>query len=317
MSPSFDRRDALKFAALAAATAVPIGRALAQGEARIPIELNLWGAKGAFKKHPRAAIVTYPIRFITAAEGNGGGRVGIFLTLKGPTAAEMRMLANEARGDLAARLEAIGLPVVPPAELLANPEFAALGTVPGSAKWDGGKLDPMGNRLWHITASPDAPLHPSWGSTSGSSEFSGIGKFNKASRSLNAVAIAPYLTLEFSTLTGSVNSGSRGSTAWVGGEILFGFKPHSITYYNAGGQRSIENLGGGFQPKGRILISPTKLPGSLNSNVAVPPPEMADRLGRARIDEFAVDMAAWREWVRQAYRGYNAELVRLIAGARK
>jgi hypothetical protein len=316
MSFELDRRHALKLAGIGAALATPLGRLAAQSPAgSLPIELNIWGGKGAFKMHPRAAIVTYPIRFILAAEANAGGRVGIYLTLKGPTEADMRALAAEARKDLASRLAAIGLPTVPPAELLANPDFAAMPKVPGGAKWDEGVLDPMGKRLWFMTGSPDAPLHPSWGSTTGSSEMFSIGKFNPASRSLNAVSIAPYLTLEFSTLTGSVKSGSKGSTAWAGGEILFGFKPHSHTYFSAGGKRSIENVGGGFQPKGRVLIAPTKLPGQLNSGVQAPSPELAKRMGNARIDEFAVDMAAWREWVRQAYRSYNAELARNIVTA--
>lgn len=311
-----DRRGALKLAGIGALAATPLGRLAAQGAAPgIPIELNLWGGKGAFKMHPRAAIVTYPIRFILAAEANAGGRVGIYLTLKGPTEVDMRALAAEARNDLASRLAAIGLPTVPPGELLANPDFAALPKVPGNARWDEGVLDPMGKRLWFMASSVDAPLHPGWGSTTGSSEMSSIGKFNPTSRALNAVSIAPYLTLEFSTLSGSVKSGSKGSTAWAGGEILFGFKPHSHTYYSAGGKRSIESVGGGLHPKGRVLISPVQLPGNLRSGVGAPGAELAKRMGNARIDEFAVDMNAWREWVRQAYRGYNAELARLIATA--
>ncbi|MEY4952309.1 MAG: hypothetical protein RL299_733 [Pseudomonadota bacterium] len=315
MTTAFDRRDMLKLAGLAAATALPGGRLLAQGGAAVPIELDFWGGKGAFKMHPRAAILSYPIRFITAGEGNGGGKVGIYLSLKGPSVADMQALTAEARNDLAARLAAIGLPVVPAAEMLANPDFTALPKTPGGAKWDEGVLDPMGKRIWFITGCPDAPLHASWGSTSGSPEMGAMNKMTQTSRSLNAVALVPHLTLEFSTLTGSVKSGSKGSTSWTGGDILFGFKPHSNSFFMAGGKRSIEMVGGGFKTKGRILISGTKLPGELRTGVADPGAELSKRMGRARVDEFAVDMAAWREWVRQAYRGYNAELVRHITTA--
>ncbi len=316
MTFSIDRRDMLRLAGVSAAGALaPASRLFAQSDAQVPIELSFWGGKNAFRMHPRAAIISYPIRFILAGEGSGGGSVGIFLSLKGPTETDMQKLTAEARNDLAARLAAIGLPAVPPAEMLANPDFAALPKAAGGSKWEQGVLDPMGKRIWYITGCPDAPLHDKWGSTDGRAEMMSMGKMTAASRSLNAVALVPHLTLEFSTLSGSVKSGSKGSTSWVGGEILFGFKPHSNSYFMAGGKRSIEMVGGGFQTKGRVLISPSRLPGELKSAVATPGAEMAKRLGRARIDEFVVDMTAWREWVRQAFRGYNAEMVRHIATA--
>lgn len=318
MTTSIDRRDMLKLAGLAATAAVPGSGLLAQPNVPDkPIQLDIWGAKGAFKAHPRAAIVTYPVRFIMAAEANAGGRVGIYLTLKGPTEADMRALAAEARADLARQLDAIGYPAVPPAELLANADFQAMPKVAGGAKWDEGVLDPMGKRLWFLTGSPEAPLHPSYGSTNNSAEMSTIGKFNPTSRSLNAVALAPFPTFEFSTLSGSVSSGSKGSTAWAGGDILFGFKPHSSAYFSGGGKRSIESMGGGFQTKGRILLAPTRLPGELRTGSGNPSPELRKRMGNARIDEFAVDMGAWREWVRQACRSYNAEIIRGIGSVLK
>jgi hypothetical protein len=312
MSFTLGRRQTFKFAALAAACITPIGRALAQVGAMLPVELSMWGAKRAFRTHPRAVIISYPIRFILGAEASGGGRVGIYLTLKGPTEADMQALTAEAHKDLVERLAAIGLPVVPAAEMLANAEFQKLPKTPGGAAYNEGVLDPMGKRLWYITGCADAPLHAKWGSNNGAAEFSSIGQTAATSRSLDAVALVPYLTLEFTTLAGAVNSGRQGSTAWVGGEVLFGYKPHSITYYTAGGKRSIENLGGGIVPKGRVLIAPNKLPGQLNSGVQSPNAELVKRMGRARIDEFAVDMNAWREWVRLAYRSYNAELAREI-----
>jgi hypothetical protein len=317
----FNRRDALMLAGAGSLMASPVARAAgaalpASGEPMLPMELTFSGGKRAFKMHPRAAILTYPIRFILGAEGNGGGRVGIYLTLGGPTEADMAALAAEAREDLATRLAAIGLPVVPPAEMLAAQAVKELGSVPGSAKWDEGVLDPMGKRLWYMVAPPSAPLLPQWGSTSGSSEFGTTARLPSPSRAVDAVMIAPYLTLEFTTLSGTVKSGSKGSTSWAGGEILFGFKPHSITYFTAGGKRSIENVGGSFQPKGRIVIAPTRLPGQLRNNVAVPSPEMSKRMGNARIDAFDVDMTAWRDWVRLAFRSYNELMARHIAAAR-
>jgi hypothetical protein len=193
---------------------------------------------------------------------------------------------------------------------LANPGFAAAPKVPGGAKWDEGTLDPMGKRWWFITGSNDAPLHPGWGSITGASETRGLSDFNSAGAALDTVNLFPNLTLEFSTIAGSVNSGSKGSSFWTGGEILFGFKPHSVGYY-AGRQGA-----GGFHPKGRIVISPTKLPGELRTGVGQPSAALRSRLGNARLDEFAVNMDAWREWVRQAFRGYNAAMVKHIAAAR-
>ena len=315
MTYTLPRRDLFKLAGATGLMMTPAGRLLAQAPMPdVPIELNMSGARRAFTKHPKAAILSYPIRYIMAAEANGGGRVGIFLTLVGPTPADMAMLANEARDDLARRIEAIGLPVMPEADMMANPTIAALDW--GQPDWYDGTPDPMGRRIWYNTAGPGEPVLNRWGSTTGSPEFSIIGRMPGPSRALDAVIIIPSLFLEFSTLSGSVRSGRLGTTSSAGGDIQFGFKPFSWTYYMAGGQRSIEALGGSVNPRGRGLISPQPLPGELRTAVAAPPPEMAERLGRARIDEFVVDMDPWREWVRAAYRGYNTALVAEIAEAR-
>lgn len=318
MAFTLPRRDLIKYAAASSLLLAPGARLLAQTalstQPDVPIELSMSGARRAFTKHPRAAILSYPIRYIMAGEGNGGGRVGIFLTLRGPTEADMAQLANEARDDLAQRLEAIGLPVMPEAEMMANPTIAALDW--GQPHWEDGTPDPMGRRIWYNTAGPGEPVLNRWGSTNGSAEMGIIGRMPGPSRALDAVIIIPSLFLEFSTISGSVNSGSQGSTSWTGGDILFGFKPYSWTYYMAGGQRSIEALGGSLNPRGRVLISPRQLPGQLNASVAAPSADMTERLGRARIDEYVVDMDAWREWVRAAFRGYNTELTRNIQEAR-
>lgn len=315
MAYSFQRRELIKLAAAGGLLLTPGASLLAQTSMPdVPIELNMSGARRAFTKHPKAAILSYPIRYIMAAEGNGGGRVGIFLTLRGPTEADMAQLADEARDDLARRLEAIGLPVMAEADMLANPTIAALDW--GQPHWDDGTPDPMGRRIWYNTAGPGERVLYRWGSTNGSAEMGIINRMAAPSRALDAVIIIPSLLLEFSTLSGSVRSGSQGSTSWTGGDILFGFKPYSWTYYMAGGTRSIEMLGGSLNPRGRVLISPQRLPGELRASVAAPSADMTERLGRARIDEYVVDMGAWREWVRAAFRGYNAELTRNILEAR-
>ncbi len=315
MAKTLHRRELIKLAAASGLMMAPGARLLAQSAMPdVPIELSMSGARRAFTKHPKAAIMSYPIRFIMAGEGNGGGRVGIFLTLRGPTEADMAQLAGEARDDLAQRLEAIGLPVMSQADMMANPVVAALDW--GQPHWEDGTPDPMGRRIWYNTSGPGLPVLNRWGSTSGNAEFTIINRMAAPSRALDAVVVIPNLLLEFSTISGSVRSGSEGATSWTGGDILFGFKPHSSTYYMAGGERSIEMLGGSLTPRGRILISPQRLPGQLNSGVAAPSADMTERLGRARIDEYAVDMTAWREWVRAAFRGYNTELVRNIQEAR-
>lgn len=279
------------------------------GGAQLPVQLSPGGATRAFKMHPRIAIASYPIRFIMAAEGNAGGRVGIFLTLEGPTEQDMQKLAVEARDDLANRLTLALKTVVPGEQLLAEPSFAAMPKVPGGAKWDAGTLDPMGKRFWYLTGSPHAPLLEGWGSTDGGRELSINNRMTTPSRALDAVFLIPNLTLEFSTLSGSVKSGSQGSTAWVGGDILFGFKPHSQSLFMAGGKRSIEMVGGSFMPKGRILISPTPIPGQLVNNAGALPAQMAKQMGNGRHDALRVDMNGWSELVRMAYRGYNQALV--------
>lgn len=315
MTWSMQRRDVFKLAGAGGLLLTPASRLLAQSAMPdVQIELNMTGAKRAFTKHPKAAILSYPIRHIMAAEGNGGGRVGIFLTLRGPTEADIAQMAGEARDDLARRLEAVGLPVMAQADMLANPAVTALDW--GQPHWDEGTPDPMGRRIWYNTAGPGERVLNRWGSPSGGPEMGIINRMAAPSRALDAVIIIPSLFLEFSTLSGESRSGSQGSTSWVGGDISFGFKPFSWTFYMAGGQRSIEMLGGSVTTRGRGLIAGQPLPGTINNSVAAPSAEMTQRLGRARIDEFVVDMGAWREWMRAAYRGYNTALTAEIAEAR-
>lgn len=310
------RREFVVSAAALSIAGGSASRLLAQGVGgALPIQFGAGGAPRAFKMHPRIAILSYPIRFILAGEGSGGGSVGIYLTMEGPTEADMRTLAAEARNDLAERLAGIGKPVVEPAALLAEPAVAQLRKTPGSAKWDGGKLDPMGRRYWFTVSSPDAPLLEGWSSVDGGAEMSMINKMTVPSRALDATVLIPGMTLEFSTLTGTVGSGSKGWTAWAGGDIVFGYKPQSWSYFMAGGKRSIEMVGGSFSPKGRIIISPTQIPGQINNNAGPVLAAIASRLGNGRHAQFRPDMNAWRELVRMAYRGYNQALVQMIAKA--
>jgi hypothetical protein len=318
MAYTLPRRDLIKFAAAGGLMMAPGARLLAQTtpstQPDVPIELSMSGPQRTFTTRPKAAILSYPIRYIMAGEGNGGGRVGIFLTLRGPTEADMALLAGEARDDLAQRLEAIGFPVMTQADMMANPTVAALDW--GQPHWDDGTPDPLGRRIWYNTGLPGAPVLNRWGSTTGSAEFGIINRMAAPSRALDAVIIIPSLFLEFSTVSGSVRSGSQGSTSWTGGELAFGFKPYSWTYCMAGGQRNIEAFATSFNPRGRGVISPRQLPGQMHSGVAAPSADMTERLGRARIDAFDVDMVAWRDWVRAAFRGYNSQLVGHIQEAR-
>lgn len=315
MAYSLQRRELIKLATAGGLLLAPGGRLLAQGAMPdVPIQLSMAGQRRTFTKHPKAAILSYPIRFIMAGEGNGGGRVGIFLTLRGPTEADMAQLAGEARDDLARRLEAIGLPVMTQADMMANPAIAALDWT--QPHWDDGTPDPLGRRIWYNTGIPGAPVLNRWGSTTGSAEYGIISRMAAPSRALDAVIMIPSLFLEFSTVSGSSNSGSRGSTSWTGGELAFGYKPFSWTFCMAGGQRNNEAFGANFSPRGRGVISPQQLPGEMRTGVAAPSADMTERLGRARIDEFAVDMGAWREWVRAAFRGYNSQLLGHIQEAR-
>lgn len=318
MAYTLPRRDLIKFAAASGLMMAPGGRLLAQtaptAQPDVPIELSMSGPRRTFTTRPKAAILSYPIRYIMAGEGNGGGRVGIFLTLRGPTEADMAQLAGEARDDLAQRLEAIGFPVMTQADMMANPTVAALDW--GQPHWDDGTPDPLGRRIWYNTALPGAPVINRWGSTTGSAEFGIIGRMAAPSRALDAVVIIPSLFLEFSTVSGSSNRGSQGSTSWTGGELAFGFKPYSWTYCMAGGQRNVETFATSFNPRGRGVISPRQLPGQMHTGVAAPSADMTERLGRARIDAFEVDMTAWRDWVRAAFRGYNSQLAGHIQEAR-
>lgn len=316
-SPSTSRR-----AVLIGATALGLGSlwqsqsALAQSPGAVmPLRYKLHFGSKALKVHSKAAIISYPIIFMRSATAKAGN-LGLYLEMEGPTEADMKALATEAYDDLAKQLAAAGFQMISGLEAARHPDIASLAVVPNNGKWASGVPDPYGQRGWYITSSDQAPLFDRLGTFDMRYEFGLPSALRHASRELSAMLVLPRLVFDFSSAGGASNSGSAGSTSWVGGNIQFMVKATSIGFMWSGGPRSIEIVSSAFYPSGRDVVSPWPLRGNV-STVNRPLPAAAGRVsGRARYDVFQVDMNNWREQVRAAYRGYHKAMMDYVIANR-
>lgn len=291
--------------------------ALAQTSGAVmPLRYSVEFGTKAFKVHPKAAIVSYPIVFMTSAFAKAGN-LGLYLEMEGPTEADMKALANEAYDDLSRQLSASGYQMLAGTEVSQHPDLAALGAVSGNGKRGTGAPDPYGQRGWYTTSADQAPL------------FNRLGEFDHAfvsrlawntrhaSRELGAMLVMPQLVFDFSSAGGASGSGSEGSTSWVGGNIQFMVKATSIGYMWAGGPRPIEIATSAFYPRNRDFVSPWPLLGNV-ATVNRPIPASAGRFnGRPRYDVFTANMDNWREQVRAAYRGYHKAMMDIVIANRR
>jgi hypothetical protein len=286
--------------------------ALAQAPgALMPIRLAVDYGTKTLRTYQKAAILSYPILFMTSAFGKAGN-LGLYLEMEGPTEADMKALASEAHDDLARQLAAAGYEMMPGLEVARHRDIVSKGAVPGNGVWEGGVPDPYGQRGWYATSSDLAPMFGRIGKLDMRSDFGLPWELRGVSRDLGVMLVMPKLVFDFSSAGGATASGSRGSTSWVGGNIQFKVKPFSVSLLWTGGPRPPEFATTAFRTAERDFASPWPLLGNV-STVNRPIPASAGRFnGRPRYDVFQVDMNNWREQVRAAYRGYHKGMMDVV-----
>ena len=178
---------------------------------------------GYLVKRPRIAIPEYAIAFVTgyqsAASAAGAGSditprsAKVATTLIGVSDALKQQLANEAYADLASRLKAAGVEVVPMDEVQAAPH---LGTIERPQR-------PVGHdvaRSWTVFSAEGAPLVRGFALDGGLATPGALLALGPASKELDAVVVLPQLTIDHMDL---VNSGRAlyGGQATVDAKLNF------------------------------------------------------------------------------------------------
>ena len=290
--------------------------ARAQPSAPMPVAFKV---SGPAPKRPRIAVPSYGVSYVIAGRARSsatGGRtytaVDLTLSLEGPTEQDMQLLADEAHADLLAQLEAAGFETVDPQTTFADPALAAVPRAPGGRGENKGKLDGRADKVWLTFSPAAAPLFQAqnfWPS----GDLGLMGKLGKPSKALDATLVTPRLILDFTSLNASKNSTWTGKAS-AGGALEFsidGMSQVTLTSADAKGLGVFTRL-----TLGKEIVSETPLAGDLAKGVGRPAVNIASLFGRASVDAFRADPAAWREQVRAAYRGYNAGIVSALASRR-
>lgn len=238
----------------------------------------------------------------------------------------MRRLADEAYADLRRQMEEAGLTVIGAEEARAMSDAAGLERMPGNIDVAGiGPGITVGSSIrrgW-VTVGPEAaPAIRGLGSMGNSvmriGAFGALGGFNRTPNSAGLVAFAPALTLDFVRMQ-AARGGMFGGAASSSGQMGFGIlMTPSITAQKPVGRMNT-GTPGQFGPRADVFIH-TPFAELVQGGAAVRAgASFADEVDdnyravvRARGDAVVVDLPVWEGLVRDAYRDYNAAIVRAI-----
>ncbi len=308
-------RRALGASVLAFAYLQSAGRALAEA-----FNVQFHGPrKGWFKGRSKVAIPAYQINFITAqqatAVGGFGARTRLTAVLSGVDEATMRRLTDEAHADLKAQLTAAGVPVASDEEARGALASANIELLPGNtARGEPsgitiGQSIKMGWVTYGAAAAPAVKAFQALGMANGMWVMGAMGVLNKLGKpsvAIDSAFVMPVLTLDFAQMDAKGGNSISGQFARTGGRPVFAINYQSPVHaYAANNDRGI-GTPGSFTPKGDVKSAAPFV-------AQVGQGEAASRgiaLGDSRGDAVVVDLPAWEGLVRDAFRSYNASIVK-------
>lgn len=312
---------------------VAIGLALASplSAAADTFNIQMAGQNRQVLRGQRFLIPTYHLNFITSQQATSvvsvGARTRLAMVLQGVDQATMRRLTNEAFEDLRVQMAAAGLTLIPVEEARAMTAASGIRELPGNLEVAGiGPGITVGSSIrrgW-VTMGPDAApaLAPLAGTLR--NQISQIGAiqammpFNRVPDSQDLVVIAPSLVIDFVRMQ-AARGGMFGGAASTSGQVGFGVLMTSrVSAQKPSGRM---NLGtpGGFAPRADVFTD-TPFAQIVQGGAAVRAgaglsdtvDENYQSVVRARGDAVVVDLPVWEGLVRDAYRDYNAAIVRAI-----
>lgn len=297
-----------------------------------PMTVPMIGAHSAFVKgHAHFAIPAYHVNFITSHQATASASVmaktRLAMVLEGPTPEMMRTLTDEAYDDLVAQMTAAGLSVLTPeqAAAIATP----MEKIPGNfekAEIKGGiTIGKSLKRGWATFGATKAPALVALrhlGSANGMmSGFGGLamGKMNKAAGEADAVLVMPSLSIDFAAMEADTGSDFLGrARATAEGKVGFSVLMASPVTFQNPAKTTGMGTPGAIYPK-KDVISATKFATLEEGGAAVRVGSLAPiadsnylMVQRARGDAVVADVAVWEGLVRDAYKAYNAAIVKAI-----
>lgn len=307
---------------LAAAVSLAIGLAVAAPAAQaqtFPVKMANHN-KGYFKGFKSVVLPSYNLTVITANQATavgGGAASRLNKVLYGVDEAALRKMADEAHADLRAQFTAAGIPVASDEAAQAVVKTNAIALQPGNidvVKSAGGITLNKSLRQSYVTVGATAaPMMAAFKSVLGGGP--GVTAAVKAADSSarghadGAMTVIPTLVVDFANMEAGVSSGLRRTTATTSGNAAFSIRgvASGIFFgkvYN-GGKTVFPFY---VRPEGDYG-SPAPFAADV-AGAATVAPTSAFGDNAARGDAVVVNLPAWENLVRDAYKSYNATLVK-------
>lgn len=305
-------------AAFAAALSVAAAPALAE---TFPVKMASY-QKGYFKGFTSVALPSYNFTLITANQATavgGGAASRLNAVLVGIDQAEMRKMADEAHADLRAQFVAAGIPVADDATTGGLTKANGVAFHPGNyeaVKVSGGiTLNKSLRQSWASVGPTAAPMltayKPDLTNTSGSNYAAQARMSNTLAKGHpdGALLVMPTLVLDFAAMEAGASTNLRGTTATTSGKAAFAIRgvASGISYakvYNKG--KAVFAFY--TRPEGDYYSKAPFATALAGAATVAPTNAFGDNASRG--DAVVVDVPAWEGLVRDAYRAYNAQIVK-------
>ena len=307
---------------LAAAVSLAIGLAVAASAVQaqtFPVKMASYN-KGYFKGFSSVVLPSYNLTVITANQATavgGGAASRLNKVLYGVDEAAIRKMADEAHADLRAQFTAAGIPVASDAAAQAVVAANAVALQPGNidiVKSAGGITVNKSLRQSYVTVGATAaPMLAAFKSVLGGGP--GVAAATKAADSTarghadGAMTVIPTLVVDFASMDANVQSNARRTTATTSGGAAFAIRGVASGIFFG----KVYNGGKTVFP---FYVRPDGDYGSAApfaadvAGAAQVAPTSAFGDNAARGDAVVVDLAACEGLVRDAYKSYNANLVK-------
>ena len=302
-------------AAIAATLTLGVGVALAAQTFPIKIASH---DKNYFKGANAIVLPSYQITFITenqATAVGGGARARNNKVLVGVDEAAMRKLADEAHADLRAQFVAAGLPVASDETARAMIAANTIPLQPGNryvVQARGGITVNKSLRQSYISVgATNAPLLAPYKAelAANGANYMGMTPFNNRlvkGQPNGSLAVVPNLVIDFANMAANVQSGPKRNTASAGGSAVFGIRgvASGTIFAKAFGKNNVFAFY--IRPEADYGVATPFARDEAGADVA-PLSVMGESVARG--DSVVVDLPAWENLVRAAYRDYNAAIV--------
>ena len=305
----------------AAAVAAVLSSAAAPAFAEtFPVKMASY-QKGYFKGFTSVALPSYNFTLITANQATavgGGAASRLNAVLVGVDQAEMRKMADEAHADLRAQFVAAGIPVADDATTQALVKASGVAFHPGNyeaVKVQGGiTVNKSLRQSWASVGPTAAPMltayKPDLTNTSGSNYVAQAKMSNTLAKGQpdGALLVMPTLVLDFAAMEAGASTNLRGTTATTSGKAAFAIRgvASGISYakvYNKGRVFAFYT-----RPEGDYYSKAPFATALTGAATVAPTNAFGDNANRG--DAVVVDVPAWESLVRDAYRAYNAQIVK-------